>query len=656
MDRWTPWVRWGACVFVAVSILYFLSLNPGVEQDDALIYLRYVRNVQSGQGLVFNEGELVNGLTSPLYTYLLLTFSPFFEDLHRLPIWISGACLVLSVWVLMDLCLLMTNRAFSMVSGLLMACSPYFYCFLGMETSLFVLLLVASLWAFQRHKHDVLYILCALLLLARPEGVFLVAAMGVEFIRQRRPMPKVKQLVWPGVILIAHGLFSTVYYGSPFSQSGSAKLLHGMSGFWGKWPKAFFLVQDHLAWYFQGKEWLLGLEFILAFIGVFSLSLRGPTAVILLFLCLYTAFYVLLNIANHPWYYAPYYFFGFLYIGAGMAQLYQKLPSLILKAFGADRSRTAQVVSGLMMVVLMLFLSWQNFQGTRKVARGSQSHSAYRKLGLWLKENTDPKTTVAAVEIGTLGWYSERPIIDVLGLVSPPNAKYIAKRDVHSWLIHYHPDVMVSHDPPWGIEGGIVEQVKVGEFSEEKRFTHPGYKLYVRKGGTSEWSGRDGIDGVAREDRSLGQAPGRPSEDVGAALPDPATLPFIKETRSIKLDSLTCAGKPFMSPGGNCVDVNDGSESSLVVVGYAIDPETHRCVQGVFICFDDHIHITAKYGMPRGDVVKALQREECLLCGFKACVDLSMLKEGQHELSIKAVSSDKTGYYLRRLQTPLVIR
>jgi len=43
----------------------------------------------------------------------------------------------------------------------------------------------------------------------------------------------------------------------------------------------------------------------------------------------------------------------------------------------------------------------------------------YLDLGDWLRENTEPGTVVAALDIGAVGWASERHILDLMGLVSP---------------------------------------------------------------------------------------------------------------------------------------------------------------------------------------------------------------------------------------------
>lgn len=43
----------------------------------------------------------------------------------------------------------------------------------------------------------------------------------------------------------------------------------------------------------------------------------------------------------------------------------------------------------------------------------------YLEMGGWLRENTEPDAVVAALDIGAVGWASERRILDLMGLVSP---------------------------------------------------------------------------------------------------------------------------------------------------------------------------------------------------------------------------------------------
>ncbi|MBE0566204.1 MAG: hypothetical protein IH621_09620 [Krumholzibacteria bacterium] len=45
--------------------------------------------------------------------------------------------------------------------------------------------------------------------------------------------------------------------------------------------------------------------------------------------------------------------------------------------------------------------------------------TCYLGMGGWLRENTPPGTVVAALDIGAVGWASERRVLDLMGLVSP---------------------------------------------------------------------------------------------------------------------------------------------------------------------------------------------------------------------------------------------
>lgn len=65
----SPWWSRRTAVFVAAAVLFLLACVRFSDyfQDDAYIYLRYADNVVTGNGVVFNPGERVEGYTSPLW-------------------------------------------------------------------------------------------------------------------------------------------------------------------------------------------------------------------------------------------------------------------------------------------------------------------------------------------------------------------------------------------------------------------------------------------------------------------------------------------------------------------------------------------------------------------------------------------------------------
>ena len=85
------------------------------------------------------------------------------------------------------------------------------------------------------------------------------------------------------------------------------------------------------------------------------------------------------------------------------------------------------------------------------------------------------------MEIGAIGWYCEdRPIIDILGLVTEENALAVARRDVRSWLDRNRPDCIVVHDPPWVFETVAVEAENAGLYEGYPGFEAEGLRLLRR--------------------------------------------------------------------------------------------------------------------------------------------------------------------------------
>lgn len=88
------------------------------------------------------------------------------------------------------------------------------------------------------------------------------------------------------------------------------------------------------------------------------------------------------------------------------------------RSIARERSRRA-IVAG---VVLTLALNaWimigQVVPHARNLRAGLEE--CYLAMGDWLRENTEPDAVVAALDIGAVGWTSDRRVLDLMGLVSP---------------------------------------------------------------------------------------------------------------------------------------------------------------------------------------------------------------------------------------------
>ncbi|MCZ7668389.1 MAG: hypothetical protein M5U34_14955 [Chloroflexi bacterium] len=94
-----------ALLTLAVSAFFIrsqLAVTGGVlgaPLDDAWIHFQFARNLSQGNGFSFNPGEATPGSTAPLWTMLLAGVGLFTEDFLAPAICLSGAFLLVSVWL-----------------------------------------------------------------------------------------------------------------------------------------------------------------------------------------------------------------------------------------------------------------------------------------------------------------------------------------------------------------------------------------------------------------------------------------------------------------------------------------------------------------------------------------------------------------------------
>lgn len=401
------------CIVAALS---YTARN--FHLDDALIYARYIIHALQGRGLEFNPGEPVNALTSVLSTWLVLGLS-----------WVLHHNVLLAEAILSGLFLcaaaLLAERVIPL-SGIFFASLALSYYCIGMETSLFVFLLMATVYAFLEDKLNWLPILCVLTALARFEGGALCLVIAWRLWKQRR-FPALASFI-PAVLLIAfYFAFNIFCYHILLPQSATAKFGQGMSGNWGRWPTAFLRLPETL---FRplGKSYVLAFALIIfAWFGAKDTRMKAWNPILFPFLAILGAFYVLFNIPSYHWYYAPFLFFLVLYAACLIPQ-----------------TRQAQGAALFLAICLA-------FGTASDLKKNAHDNIPYRDMAHWIDQNTPQNARIASVETGTIGWYCDRYLIDMVGITTPVNARYTAHRDYSSWISE-KPDFIVVHpnDPfPW---------------------------------------------------------------------------------------------------------------------------------------------------------------------------------------------------------------
>lgn len=456
-------------LFCCLPLLYFAWLHRNYQLDDALIYLRYVDNFLNGQGLVYNPGVYFNGLTSPLYSYCVILMGWILGNLQAANILLAALLHGLASIAFAESFLKRESLAARCTFIILNGIFPYFFLVYGMETPLFMLLIGLSFYLYQAQKYFWLSIVTGLLILTRVESVFLIVAFFVAYLVKHRTLPPYRYLIVPAILVIINFIFNKFYYGSYLPSTGNAKIWQGQSGLWGEgW--IFLNIGYLFGWAFGSNRLYFLTVLIFAIIGFLNSVKRSENREIhfiaLTFLTCYFGFFLFLNIPNYHWYYAPYFTFAIIYCTKGLFFVYEffkKIELFNLKWMG----------SALLLLFITLLVHWS--VELSNIPRGPLK--SYRDIGIWLSQNTRETDQIAVVEIGTIGWYSKRPIIDILGLVNPLNARFIGERKFDEWLKHYSPDFILIHEPPWPHEIGAVNALAAGRFGVDPRFQFPNYRL-----------------------------------------------------------------------------------------------------------------------------------------------------------------------------------
>jgi hypothetical protein len=417
-------------VALALAVLLMWPVR-GYLTDDTFIHLQYAKHLAAGHGLVFNVGERVYGCTSPLWVALIADGMSLGLDGLMVARVLGFAATLASIGLFLQL--MRRNlrvpelRALATVTWAGHAWMLR-WSMSGMETPLAVALTLAGFVAFTEGRQwgarpvrtGALWALAAL---TRPEAVFLLILWGLFLIVDTETREGLRRLVFgivaPSVIYGGWLLFARTYFGTFWPQTLAAKaaggggLLYRLDELWRQvrivgasdgllalvlvlalvfggrhlWPR-HMMAQRLVPW-----AWLLGVPALYVARGVPVLSrYLLPLLPVLAWLAW--------RAAEHWW------------VGAWGPE--DPPPP--------SRRLQRAIVLG---VVVSAFTLAQNLVVYRSVVLpqvNSFSAGLSGSLvpwGQWFRANSAPGTTIAAPDIGAIGYYSERRVLDLAGLVSP---------------------------------------------------------------------------------------------------------------------------------------------------------------------------------------------------------------------------------------------
>lgn len=418
-------MRIGLGLFLLAVVIFVAHANfyrPWVK-DDPYITFQYARNLVDGNGLVFNPGEKVEGFSNPSWVLLAALAFKLGVD----PLWmahlagiLAGLVALFFSWrVVADL--LGESSWTAALAPLLLAITPMLprHSVTGMETSLFVAGLLAAVHGLGGREH---------------RGATGVALVGLFLLITTRPEGFAFAL-----LLVAWRLYQNGWQDGPgrlallVTATALASLFAGRLLYYGEWlPNTVHAkVTGSLRGYFEGV--LYSIDFLRdsgggVLLGCFlAVALWRDTWRLfsLLILCVGLMAAVVVS-AGGDWmhlyrFYVPVY--PLLITGAVAGGV--RLRGAVAASTGRSR-----LVTGVFAVAAgAAFLNV--YKEEKEVIRyvmpsvhdGTYLADVYRDVGLWLNENTPPDAEVAVCDIGLVGFYGQRVVVDMFGLIDPHIAR-----------------------------------------------------------------------------------------------------------------------------------------------------------------------------------------------------------------------------------------
>ncbi len=442
-------------VYLAVSLWGYGV--TGFPLDDAWIHQTYARNLASSGQLAFVPGVPSAGSTAPLWSFLLgagyLLGAPF-------QLWTYGLGLILlglTGWTVARLGthLFPESRRIGLAAGLfcLFEWHHVWAALSGMETILFIWLsslIFERYFAYQeaplpsRQPQTAALLRClqlgflgGLLILTRPEGLGLVGLLALDmafrYWQQSSGHHRASAAIWRSwlgltvglaVLLVPYVGFHLWATGLPFPNT-----------FYAKQAEYGILLQSVPLWWRLFGNFGQTQESVQ---GVFRVIFIGPQLLLLPGL-IYAAW---LTIKERRLELAPVWLWwtGYLVLYAlRLPVTYQhgryQTPAIVwvilLGVWGTGRlwaldgkqttrrpfSRVIGRVIVLSLIILVLSFTVLGAQAYGRDVRFIETEMV--ATAKWLNRHTEPDILIAVHDIGAIGYFTQRPLIDLAGLVTP---------------------------------------------------------------------------------------------------------------------------------------------------------------------------------------------------------------------------------------------
>ncbi|MGB9669319.1 MAG: hypothetical protein ACPL0B_02930 [Anaerolineales bacterium] len=445
--------------------------------DDSYITYRYARNLLENHGFVYNPGERILGTTTPLYT-LILTMISFpiggsKTDFPQISLILNSLIDGVTCLFLFKLGRELGSPWIGYATALGWAIAPFSVTFAigGLETSLYVFLLLMTVYYYIIQAYRKSAFFAALAFLTRPDALILILPIILDlfftvftikfpwvnpFYLSHQNQKIVRKVLIQcfaifSIPILIWVIFATVYFGTPLPHSVIAKSLayHLPAN-----AALIRLLQHYATPFFEDATFhqvgiLLGLFIYpsLSLIGILHIHRTHPHSfAVMIFPWLYFAVFAIAHPLIFRWYLTPPLFLYFLSIFSGLDELIKQFFIKFYKAHAPANTPLIYLVKFALLFIIPTFFVSQawTLHPDHGIAHPAPKMAWY-KLELLYRQaaeiiNQQPffqnNMVIAAGDVGVLGYYTQAKILDTVGLNSSQTLKYYPL-DEKYYVINY---------------------------------------------------------------------------------------------------------------------------------------------------------------------------------------------------------------------------
>lgn len=438
------------------SHAYNINKHFGFPLDDPWIHLQFAKNLHDYGSFSYFKNEMVTaGSTSPLYT-LLLAVGFFFTSNEMMLSYVFGVLfLLVAAFYLFKLASNISDSLpLALGASLLLLAEPrmQWAALSGMETTLFIALLLGTLYFYQSKQSIAFVIASGFLIWARPEAIIMFIAIALDVVyhlfwvvpskTKKKSEPPVRpSLLWLkksaaiiAVFAVVYAVFNLYLSGSIFPNTFAAKIKY-----YSNMNRQLFATQ---VFHFLANGHMIvlaafaGLGIISIMIKIWKRQSQSQLVPLLLSIGLFLAYmFKLPFLYQEGRYIMPVIPFVILLAVVGL----QVALSPEKKLFGLVRKRQhvllAQAAVVLFVITQWGIASWYKRPDYAEYCKYINDRQV--RTGKWLHDHTPENAIIGTHDIGAIAFYSGRRIADMVGLVSPEMIDRIGSLDkLYEFLVN----------------------------------------------------------------------------------------------------------------------------------------------------------------------------------------------------------------------------